>query len=154
MYIFAQFLCFSSCQEPLVGSGNTWVSGNMWTWWVGRKRSICHRKEHESITLWLWLFLFVTKYQNGTMIVVFVTEMSVEVLHFDFDLTSQLYEVLSIGWSPLPTWDFQSDNWDHQLQVYIAFLKNGSWLVVLYCLARLSPCGVHVHCTLCKYDTE
>ena len=35
MYIFAQFLCFSSCQEPLVGSGNTWVSGNMWTWWAG-----------------------------------------------------------------------------------------------------------------------
>ena len=85
MYIFAQFLCFSSCQEPLVGSGNTWVSGNMWTWWVGRKRSICHRKEHESITLCLWLFLFVKQNQNEATIVVFVTEISMKVLQIDFD---------------------------------------------------------------------
>ena len=32
----------------------------MWGWWVGRKRFICHRKEHEGITLRRWLFLFIT----------------------------------------------------------------------------------------------
>ena len=39
-------------------------ASSRWTWWVGRKRSICHRREHESITLWLWLFIFVKTNQD------------------------------------------------------------------------------------------
>ena len=50
------FLCFFSRQYGECPVG--WWT--MWGWWVGRKRFICHRKEHEGITLRRWLFLFIT----------------------------------------------------------------------------------------------